>query len=57
MVNKVFLYIPNLIGYARIILLGVAFYTYETSYLNFFLSYFLSFVLDAADGHAARYFN
>jgi CDP-diacylglycerol--inositol 3-phosphatidyltransferase len=54
---KVLLYIPNIIGYARIALLFVAYYAIKESYFMFFISYFLSFVLDALDGIAARALN
>eukprot|EP01006_Ploeotia_vitrea_P067447 TRINITY_DN97292_c0_g1_i1.p1 TRINITY_DN97292_c0_g1~~TRINITY_DN97292_c0_g1_i1.p1 ORF type:complete len:213 (+),score=94.49 TRINITY_DN97292_c0_g1_i1:46-684(+) len=57
MVNKVFFYIPNLIGYARIVfaVLSVqkAFVDWQASV--FF--YFLSQGMDAIDGVAARHFN
>lgn len=52
--ENVFLFIPNLIGYARIILAGVAlhFMSYHPKYCT--LAYCISCLLDAADGHAAR---
>ncbi|KYR00594.1 hypothetical protein DLAC_02613 [Tieghemostelium lacteum] len=57
MVSKVYTYIPNLIGYGRVIFAIMAFvYSYE-DYKKFFVFYALSALLDMADGHAARYFN
>lgn len=49
----VWLYIPNVIGYLRIILSAIAFANYRNSNI-FFLYYFVGFVLDGADGLAAR---
>jgi len=53
----VYFFIPNLIGYGRIILLFAAFYVCFDSHLWFFVFYALSQLLDALDGHAARAFN
>ncbi|PCH38087.1 CDP-diacylglycerol--inositol 3-phosphatidyltransferase [Wolfiporia cocos MD-104 SS10] len=52
--ENVFLFVPNLIGYARVILAGVALYfmSYHPRYCT--LAYCISCLLDAADGHAAR---
>lgn len=47
------LYVPNIIGYLRIILSVIAFANYEKPNI-FFIYYFVGFVLDAADGLAAR---
>eukprot|EP00188_Purpureofilum_apyrenoidigerum_P005741 Plantae.Rhodophyta-Purpureofilum_apyrenoidigerum.ctg7817.p1 GENE.Plantae.Rhodophyta-Purpureofilum_apyrenoidigerum.ctg7817~~Plantae.Rhodophyta-Purpureofilum_apyrenoidigerum.ctg7817.p1 ORF type:complete len:212 (+),score=21.97 Plantae.Rhodophyta-Purpureofilum_apyrenoidigerum.ctg7817:535-1170(+) len=49
----VFLYTPNLIGYARCILMAMAFLQW-TQAGPFFTYYFISFCLDAADGYFAR---
>lgn len=46
-------YVPNLIGYIRIVLSAIAFANYGKPNM-FFLYYFVGFVLDAADGLAAR---
>ena len=54
---KILLYIPNIIGYLRILLLILAYTLQKTSYTLFFTSYFLSFALDALDGIAARALN
>jgi CDP-diacylglycerol--inositol 3-phosphatidyltransferase len=56
MVNPVFLYIPNLIGYLRIVLAIVSL-AFMPSRAELAISlYFISCLLDAADGYAARYF-
>lgn len=52
-----FLFIPNLIGYARIVLAILSFYFMPTDYIVAANMYLLSGLLDAFDGHAARYFN
>lgn len=49
----VWLYVPNIIGYLRILLSIVAF-AHSRSPWKFFAYYFTGFVLDAADGLAAR---
>ena len=54
---KTLFYIPNLIGYLRIILLFIAYNSLPSSYGLFAISYFTSFALDALDGIAARAFN
>lgn len=53
---SVFLYIPNIIGYIRIILTILAFSRWQ-DYKYFNALYFTGFILDGADGLAARYFN
>ncbi|KAL4250437.1 CDP-diacylglycerol--inositol 3-phosphatidyltransferase [Abortiporus biennis] len=55
--ENVFLFVPNLIGYSRIILAGVAlhFMSFHPKYCT--LAYGISCLLDAADGHAARALN
>jgi len=52
----VYLFIPNLIGYARVLLVIAAFY-FNASPALFFACYALSELLDAVDGYAARHFN
>jgi len=54
--TNVFLFVPNLIGYARVILMFVAFYfmTNPAMYQITVACYLLSQLLDAVDGHAAR---
>ncbi|XP_020607792.1 CDP-diacylglycerol--inositol 3-phosphatidyltransferase-like [Orbicella faveolata] len=56
MKENVFLFIPNLIGYARIVLAVLSFYFMPTDYIMAAIMYLLSGLLDAFDGHAARYF-
>ncbi|KAI8810748.1 CDP-alcohol phosphatidyltransferase-domain-containing protein [Cladochytrium replicatum] len=55
--TNVFLFIPNLIGYTRIILAILALYLLPTNPFKAMISYSISSLLDAVDGHAARYFN
>ena len=54
---QVLLFIPNLIGYARLIMALTAFQVAFESPHHFLLLYTASFVLDAADGWAARRWN
>lgn len=52
----VWLYVPNLIGYVRVIT-GLAAFVYafdKASYSQFFSLYMFSYALDAVDGLAAR---
>lgn len=56
-VYKVFLFVPNLIGYLRIFLAGVALYYLERNTVYCVISYCISCALDALDGFAARHFN
>jgi len=53
---NVYLFVPNLIGYARVALMFVAFYfmTNAEMYHVTVTCYLLSQLLDAVDGHAAR---
>ncbi|XP_067635934.1 CDP-diacylglycerol--inositol 3-phosphatidyltransferase [Eurosta solidaginis] len=55
--DNVFAFIPNLIGYARIVLALVAFWFMSTNYAIAGWCYVISALLDAVDGHAARAFN
>ncbi|KAM4698474.1 CDP-diacylglycerol--inositol 3-phosphatidyltransferase [Rhinophrynus dorsalis] len=57
MEENIFLFVPNLIGYARIVFAFVAFYFMPTSPLVASTFYLLSGLLDAFDGHAARMLN
>ncbi|GJJ12095.1 hypothetical protein Clacol_006336 [Clathrus columnatus] len=52
--ENVFLFVPNLIGYTRIILAGLSlqFMSYHPRYCT--ILYGISCLLDAVDGHAAR---
>ena len=52
-----FLYIPNIIGYFRILLMFLSYTFSETSPLGFLSCYFTSQFLDMFDGMAARKFN
>ncbi|KAE9616468.1 hypothetical protein Lal_00035201 [Lupinus albus] len=54
---SVYLYIPNIIGYIRVLLNCTAFYLCFTNKILFSVLYFFSFVCDAVDGWAARKFN
>jgi len=53
----VYFFVPNLIGYARVLLAAGAFYVAFEKPLLFFVLYALSELLDAVDGYAARYFH
>ena len=55
--TNIFLYIPNIIDYLRVIFLIVAIIVSKTDPIIFFSSYFLSFCMDLFDGMAARHFN
>ncbi|KAL1501969.1 hypothetical protein ABEB36_007188 [Hypothenemus hampei] len=55
--ENIFLFVPNIIGYTRIILAVIAFYFMPTNYVIASVCYVVSALLDAFDGHAARYFN
>lgn len=52
--TTIFFFVPNLIGYTRIALSLMAFYLANDYPLLFILFYSTSFILDAADGMAAR---
>lgn len=54
---SVYLYIPNIIGYVRVIMNCVAFSQCLTNKQLFVTLYFISFVCDAVDGWCARKFN
>ncbi|XP_036402562.1 CDP-diacylglycerol--inositol 3-phosphatidyltransferase [Megalops cyprinoides] len=55
--ENIFLFVPNLIGYARIILALLAFYLMPCCPIPAVVCYLLSALLDAFDGHAARALN
>lgn len=57
MAENIFLFAPNIIGYIRIILGLVSFYYIYDDYIASITMYTLSVLLDAVDGHVARYFN
>ncbi|XP_072044647.1 CDP-diacylglycerol--inositol 3-phosphatidyltransferase-like isoform X2 [Amphiura filiformis] len=57
MAENIFLFVPNLIGYGRIILMIMAFWCMQTDYIQATFYYLLSGLLDAFDGHAARMLN
>jgi len=52
--TSVYFFIPNIIGYSRMVFAMLAFYHIHTNYFLFFIFYALSAVLDIADGYAAR---
>ncbi|TVU14722.1 hypothetical protein EJB05_38212, partial [Eragrostis curvula] len=54
---SVYLYIPNIIGYFRIIINFIAFAVCYSNRALFAILYFFSFVLDGVDGWFARKFN
>lgn len=55
--SQIFLFVPNLIGYARVILAILSFaIAFDQSHL-FCVFYVISFLLDAADGYFARMLN
>jgi CDP-diacylglycerol--inositol 3-phosphatidyltransferase len=54
---EILLFVPNLIGYARVLLLCLAFNYMTTHYRTTVLLYALSAFLDAVDGYAARILN
>jgi len=57
MVSRVYFFIPNIIGYLRVALAVAAFVSSFSNHYVFFVCYAISEILDAVDGHAARYFN
>ncbi|MEO1672084.1 MAG: CDP-alcohol phosphatidyltransferase family protein, partial [Cyanobacteria bacterium J06631_2] len=57
-VNKVFLYIPNLIGYGRFICYLASFISHSLGYWQLCIGlYAIAFILDEFDGRAARAYN
>ena len=57
MVNPVYFYYPNLIGYTRVLLLFAAGYIVSSNPLVACVAYLMSMGLDAIDGTVARHFN
>ncbi|RKP22699.1 CDP-alcohol phosphatidyltransferase-domain-containing protein [Syncephalis pseudoplumigaleata] len=55
--ENVFLFVPNLIGYVRVILAVLSLLVMPTRPLTCVALYCVSCLLDAVDGNAARYFN
>uniref|UniRef100_A0A0G4HPB6 CDP-diacylglycerol--inositol 3-phosphatidyltransferase n=1 Tax=Chromera velia CCMP2878 TaxID=1169474 RepID=A0A0G4HPB6_9ALVE len=55
--NPVFFYVPNLIGYGRVVLCFCAYIVVFQSWQMFLVFYGLSQLLDAVDGWAARKLN
>lgn len=55
--ENVYLFVPNLIGYVRIILALLSFYFMPSNYVLASWAYIISGLLDAVDGHAARMLN
>lgn len=55
--DNIFLFVPNLIGYSRIVLAIISFYYMPTNYVVAAWCYIISGLLDAFDGHAARMLN
>lgn len=55
--DNIFLFIPNIIGYFRIIFALISFYYMQTDYVKATIFYATSSLLDAFDGYAARCFN
>jgi CDP-diacylglycerol--inositol 3-phosphatidyltransferase len=54
---EILLYVPNLIGYARVILLFMCYFVMIKNYLLAILFYSVSSLLDAFDGYYARKLN
>ncbi|KAK9761406.1 phosphatidylinositol synthase 1 (CDP-alcohol phosphatidyltransferase1) [Basidiobolus ranarum] len=55
--ENIFLFVPNIIGYSRVILAAIALYYMPEAPILCVALYSISCLLDAVDGHAARYFN
>ncbi|KTG34482.1 hypothetical protein cypCar_00036090, partial [Cyprinus carpio] len=55
--ENIFLFVPNLIGYARIVLALISFFLMPCCPGPAVFCYLLSALLDAFDGHAARALN
>lgn len=54
---NVFFYVPNIIGYIRVLLLGWSIYIVLDNHRLAVLLYSVSYLMDALDGLAARLFN
>ncbi|KAF2070013.1 hypothetical protein CYY_008670 [Polysphondylium violaceum] len=57
MVSKIYTYVPNIIGYFRVLFAILAFMYSHDDFIKFFVFYAISALLDMADGHAARLLN
>merc|ERR1712029_170042 len=55
--ENIFLFVPNLIGYGRILLALISFYFMPTNHIVASWCYILSCFLDTLDGYAARVLN
>ncbi|KAI8343881.1 CDP-alcohol phosphatidyltransferase-domain-containing protein [Chlamydoabsidia padenii] len=55
--ENIFLFVPNIIGYTRIILAALSLYYMPIHPKACVVLYSISCLLDAVDGNAARYFN
>ncbi|XP_076181487.1 phosphatidylinositol synthase [Ptiloglossa arizonensis] len=55
--ENIFLFVPNIIGYGRVILALISFHFMTINHIIASWCYITSALLDAVDGHAARYFN
>ena len=57
-INRVFLYVPNIIGYARFIFYAASFISHSLgNWLLCISLYAIAFILDEFDGRAARAYN
>jgi CDP-diacylglycerol--inositol 3-phosphatidyltransferase len=56
-INPVFLYVPNIIGYCRIVLCLLSLLFMPSRATTSLFLYGISCLLDAADGYAARYYD
>ena len=57
-INKVFLFIPNLIGYARFLFYLISFICHSLGNWQLCISFYaIAFILDEFDGRAARAYN
>lgn len=55
--DRVLLFIPNVIGYARLTLMLISFYLAKTDPTKTVVLYLLSFICDELDGRFARMFD
>ena len=55
--KNIFFFYPNILGYARIILVLIATHSAFESWKTLSICYCVSQILDAADGYVARYLN
>ena len=57
-INRVFLYVPNIIGYVRFILYLASFISHSLNHWQLCIGlYAIAFILDEFDGRAARVYN